>query len=271
MLQPLKKTPKRKKDKQKHSITDSATWLEAWNRYLCAHLVHFPSQALELAKYQTMVIMFFAHHPPYQCIEYDRLFRQAVARIGPFAGMLLRRTSTSGPSHAAVPPFVTTLPFATSPPSLPALDPHLRTAQSNSLTPLLGEKSAEHLTLADAQSLPKNAYLHTPAGIPAARVPTLAKDAPIKPELTRAPTTIRYSQFESELRNYPDKANKSWLLNGIQFGVSLGYNGPRGPLKARNLISTHTHPHIVNKELGKEMKAGSTLGPFLHTPPSLSA
>ena len=36
--------------------------------------------ALEMVKYQTLVIMLFANHPPQHCLEYDRLFRQPVAQ-----------------------------------------------------------------------------------------------------------------------------------------------------------------------------------------------
>ena len=32
-----------------------------------------------MAKYQTLLVMLFAHHPPQHCLEYDRLFRQAAA------------------------------------------------------------------------------------------------------------------------------------------------------------------------------------------------
>ena len=80
LLQPLK-VPKRTKDKSaKRSVIDLPTWLEAWNRFLCAFLVHYPSQALELAKSQTIIAMFFTNHPASQCIEYDRLFHQAAAK-----------------------------------------------------------------------------------------------------------------------------------------------------------------------------------------------
>ena len=39
-----------------------------------------PSTALELVKYQTLMVMFFTHHQAEQCINYDDLFRQAAAR-----------------------------------------------------------------------------------------------------------------------------------------------------------------------------------------------
>ena len=56
-------------------MTDLATWLEAWNRFLCCHLSYFPITAL-----QTLLDMLFAHHPPQHCLEYDRLFRQTAAQ-----------------------------------------------------------------------------------------------------------------------------------------------------------------------------------------------
>lgn len=39
-----------------------------------------PSRAPELAKYQTMIAMFFAKHQLQLVLEYDRLFRQAAAQ-----------------------------------------------------------------------------------------------------------------------------------------------------------------------------------------------
>ena len=36
--------------------------------------------ALELIKYQTIMVMLFANHSPARCLEYDSLFRQAAAR-----------------------------------------------------------------------------------------------------------------------------------------------------------------------------------------------
>jgi hypothetical protein len=56
------------------------SWLEAWNRYHCCHLSYFPLTALEMVKYQILLIMLLAHHPPQHCLEYDRLFRQSAAQ-----------------------------------------------------------------------------------------------------------------------------------------------------------------------------------------------
>ena len=61
-------------------IVDQGTWLEAWNRFLCARLAHDPSVALELAKYQTTMCMLFTQYAPVACIEYDDLFRQSASQ-----------------------------------------------------------------------------------------------------------------------------------------------------------------------------------------------
>ena len=79
LFQPLTKQ-KRNHKEAKRVLTDLASWLEAWNRFLCCHLTSFPLTALEMVKYQTLVIMLFANHPPQHCLEYDRLFRQSAAQ-----------------------------------------------------------------------------------------------------------------------------------------------------------------------------------------------
>ena len=97
--------------------------------------------------------------------------------------------------------------------------------------------------------------------------PTRARTAPSGPlELSGAPTPLRHSQFESELVHHPDKAWVARLLHGIQHGVDIGYMGPRQPMDARNLLSAHAHPHIIQTELQKEVDAGRIRGPFMHRP-----
>ena len=68
---------KHKHKEAKRVMTDLATWLEAWNRFLCCHLSYFPTTALEMVKYQTLLVMLF---PPQHCLEYNRLFRQTPAQ-----------------------------------------------------------------------------------------------------------------------------------------------------------------------------------------------
>ena len=56
---------------------------------ICVRLAYDLSMALELVKYQTIMVMLFASHFPARCLEYDSLLRQA---IPPWAGT---------PSHSA--------------------------------------------------------------------------------------------------------------------------------------------------------------------------
>ncbi len=52
----------------------------------------------------------------------------------------------------------------------------------------------------------------------------------------------------------------------IKQGATLGYDGPRGPMKANNLPSAFQHTHIVDTEIAKECEAGRLLGPFTESP-----
>ena len=79
-------------------------------------------------------------------------------------------------------------------------------------------------------------------------------------------TPLRRSQFASELESHHDKAWVSWLLNGITYGVSIGFSGPHTPYVSSNLPSAAQHSHIITMELAKEVEAGRVLGPFA-TPP----
>lgn len=101
-----------------------------------------------------------------------------------------------------------------------------------------------------------DAWVHTQAGV----APTAA------PELIRAHTPLRHSQFESELANHPNKALVSKLLKGIRQGVNIGYRGPRGPTNTRNLASAHKHPEVIESELLKEVNHGRIKGPFNERP-----
>eukprot|EP00731_Ephydatia_muelleri_P033672 Em0035g9a len=83
---------------------------------------------------------------------------------------------------------------------------------------------------------------------------------------SRGYTPLRRLAFERELKGHPDKAWVSWLLNGIDNGVSTGYNGPHFPFTARNLTSALQHPEIVDAELLKEVELGRILGPFSQRP-----
>ena len=70
----------KKRDKLKQHVTDLPSWLEAWNRFACAKIADHPVMALELAKYQAIMGMFFAKHQPQLCC-FDKL-QHKTRRLG---------------------------------------------------------------------------------------------------------------------------------------------------------------------------------------------
>ena len=55
-------------------------------------------------------------------------------------------------------------------------------------------------------------------------------------ELQQAHTTLQHSNVEHKLRLHPDKAWVTWLLDGIDNGVSIDYTGSVSPLRSHNPI-----------------------------------
>ena len=158
------------------------------------------------------------------------------------------------------------------------LTQHQGCLQTESRTPLPAKKYASDSTYPSA---PEGMTVSSPtcAGTNTARVHTRAGGAPQNPELQRAHqqrhsqieseksnTPLQYTHFESELKHHPDKSWSLNLLQSIQLGVTLGYEGPRGPMEARNLLSARMHPTIVDDKLQRECQMGRLLGPFKERP-----
>eukprot|EP00731_Ephydatia_muelleri_P003033 Em0001g3033a len=153
-------------------------------------------------------------------------------------------------------------------------NPHFGQDSSSLHTHGSGHRGHQHSTqqpLLAAFTMARNATSPTGAGSLSAVESTLSSPAPAPAlqglsKLQRAHTPLRRSAFERELKGHPDKAWVSWLLNGIDNGVSIGYNGPHFPITARNLTSALLHPEIVDAELQKEVELGRILGPFSQRP-----
>ena len=82
LYQPAQHTKKHRKEPQR-TISDMASWLEAWNRFLCCHLSYYASMTLHMSNYQSIMVMLFSNHPSIRrrsALEYDRLFRQTEAK-----------------------------------------------------------------------------------------------------------------------------------------------------------------------------------------------
>ena len=75
-------------------------------------------------------------------------------------------------------------------------------------------------------------------------------------------TPLRLLQFKDDLRHHPDPHWVSDLLQGLQYGVQLGYKGPRRQRVSRNLKSALEHPTVISDELTKEMNSQRIAGPF---------
>ncbi|KAL5463980.1 hypothetical protein EMCRGX_G032933 [Ephydatia muelleri] len=235
----------KRKGKDRRQVCDLGSWFEAWNIFIAIRVQIAPNTALELAA-----------SPP--SLRYDKLFRQAAARNDQQAlrwdvlkedllvwcvtnPALRTRQQSSYPRIGAS--------------VIPAQHPAATTGSLH---------HGEHATHTASGGRPR-------AGPLAAVESTLPSPAPAPAlqglsELQRAYTPLRRSAFERELKGHPDKAWVSWLLNGIDNGVSTGCKGPHFPFTARNLTSALQHPEIVDAELQKEVELGRILGPFSQRP-----
>ena len=89
---------------------------------------------------------------------------------------------------------------------------------------------------------------------------------PSSSHLNQIVTPLRLLQFKDELKLHPDPHWVSDILHGIEYGVQLGYNGPRHQRVSRNLRSAQEHPTVIDDELTKEMTAQRIAGPFDNPP-----
>ncbi len=122
------------------------------------------------------------------------------------------------------------------------------------------------ITVAAPSAMPAPSPIHAISPVVVRGTPQRFAPSAPPPEPRPAHTSLRYSQFETELALHPNKAWISWLLDGIDNGVRIGYSGSRTSLTARNLRSAYLQSHAIDKELQREVEAGHILGPFTHKP-----
>ncbi|XP_052780604.1 uncharacterized protein LOC128217487 [Mya arenaria] len=77
---------------------------------------------------------------------------------------------------------------------------------------------------------------------------------------------INTSNLDAFLQRYPDKVHATLLRNGFRFGFSLGFEGSREPIDAKNLRSAKLRPSVVFDKLEKEILEGRMAGPFISPP-----
>ncbi|KAL5506130.1 hypothetical protein EMCRGX_G007706 [Ephydatia muelleri] len=129
-------------------------------------------------------------------------------------------------------------------------------------------RCASSSTLADATK-EQSATLSTSAGSQAVVETPPPRPAQVLhqwlPELQRTHTTLQHSNVEHKLRLHPDKAWVTWLLDGIDNGVSIDYTGSVSPLRSHNPIfctctsrrggpSTDTDPTSPHQDLNHHLQ-----------------
>jgi len=72
--------------------------------------------------------------------------------------------------------------------------------------------------------------------------------------------------WREALRNHPDRNFVGGLLNDIENGVALGYDGPEISQCHSNHLSATTNSHSVINELSRELNMHRKAGPFLKPP-----
>ena len=164
---------------------------------LCAFLLYYPSQVLEMAKYQMMIVMFFVNHAVSQYIEYDR---QAVAKDRTIWWDSIKEDNYVWSLTCCSQPFQDRFPIMVRLGSPP------RTTQNQpptSHTPQEVGISAQGSMQPDAPRQPTIASLHMPAGIPTARVHTQARDALPGTELTPFYDTLNLRENYETIQTKP--------------------------------------------------------------------
>ena len=79
-------------------------------------------------------------------------------------------------------------------------------------------------------------------------------------------TPVNVNNFSSALKTHPDQELVKYLIDGLTYGFSIGFNGPHTATNPNNLRSATLHPDSVTSALQKEIERGHTSGPFTQPP-----
>ena len=91
--------------------------------------------------------------------------------------------------------------------------------------------------------------------------------SPPNPLPSKVSTPVNVHNFYKALANYPNTELKTYLIDGLTNGFSIGFNDTaHAPTQPNNLLSATQHSKEVTKALQKEIQRGHTSGPFLHPP-----
>jgi hypothetical protein len=73
-------------------------------------------------------------------------------------------------------------------------------------------------------------------------------------------------EVEKSLSFYPFGNVKTELIQGLNHGFKLQYNGPRLPVQSKNSRSVSENPDLVREKIFKEIDLGRVAGPFDYPP-----
>ena len=77
---------------------------------------------------------------------------------------------------------------------------------------------------------------------------------------------LHFNNFHKYLAYHPDQAWCSKLLQGIECGVNIGFEGERKSMVSDNWKLALDHPEVITEYLANEVAAGQKAGPFTQPP-----
>ena len=86
------------------------------------------------------------------------------------------------------------------------------------------------------------------------------------PVLVKARTPFDFEFWEQNLRDHPDPHFVTSVLDGIQHGVKIGYQGPQMSVESDNWPSSTQHADEVSSIIRKNVELGRVAGPFSSPP-----
>ena len=84
--------------------------------------------------------------------------------------------------------------------------------------------------------------------------------------LQKANSPVKIEVISQWLSDYPNSADREFILNGFTFGFRIPFSGSREPRFAKNHGSATKRPLIVSEKIEKEVSLGRVAGPFTLPP-----
>ncbi|GAV02772.1 hypothetical protein RvY_13296, partial [Ramazzottius varieornatus] len=82
----------------------------------------------------------------------------------------------------------------------------------------------------------------------------------------KASTPLKSNTFRRYLRDHPDRGFVQMVLDIIDNGADIGFNGPRYPRFTKNSATAREFSEVLLKSITKEVASGHSVGPFSSPP-----